>query len=68
MCEAFKRYDARETIIIPIILHDINWQETPLGKIQALPMYGIAVSSWSKRNEAWKHIDQGIRNVIKRLL
>jgi TIR domain len=68
MREAFKRSEAGETRIIPIILHYVNLKGNLLERILSLPRNGISVSSWPKRNEAWQSIDQEIRNVIKGLL
>lgn len=66
--EAFKRREAGETIVIPIILHSVDLKGTPFERIQGLPRDAIPVSSWPNRNEAWQNVDQGIRKVIKKML
>src|SRR5215472_3475888 len=35
--------------------HPVSWKETPLGKLQALPEGGKAVTTWSNRDEAFLH-------------
>lgn len=62
--EIDKRKEAR---VIPIILRPCKWQDTPIGKLQALPSSGEAVSKWPDRDDAFLSIVQGIRKVIREL-
>jgi hypothetical protein len=62
--EAFERRKAGETRVIPIILHYVNLKGYPFEAIASVPRKG-PVSSWPVRNEAWRNIDQEIRQVIE---
>lgn len=69
MKQAMKRLDTKEVRVIPIILRPVdNWQETPFGRLQALPRDGKAVTSWSNRDEAFEDVAKGIRQVINELV
>ncbi len=65
MQRALERHEAKETLVIPIILRPSDWKETPLGKLQALPKDGKPLTKWRNRDEAFQDIVQGIRQVIK---
>src|SRR5437667_2756500 len=40
--------------VLPIILHDVAWEQGPYGKIQALLVDGVPVASYSNRDKAVK--------------
>ncbi len=64
---ALQRHEAREARVIPIILRPVDWKNTPLGKLQALPRDGIPVTSWINRDEAFYSVAQGIRKAVEQL-
>ena len=53
MQRALERHEKREAVVIPVILRSCNWQDTPFGKLQALPKDGKAITSWPDRDEAF---------------
>jgi hypothetical protein len=59
--QAIERHDRGEARVIPVILRPCDWQKSPLGKLQALPKDGRAVTSWKNRDEAWTDVAIGIR-------
>ena len=61
MKRALERHDAGSATVIPIILRPVDWHETPFGKLQALPKGGVAITSWSSRDEAWTRVVQDLR-------
>ncbi|MBD2461743.1 toll/interleukin-1 receptor domain-containing protein [Oscillatoria sp. FACHB-1407] len=66
MTRALQRHDAKEAIVIPIILRPIdNWNKSPFGKLQALPTDGKAITTWSNQDEAFTNVAQGIRRVAE---
>jgi hypothetical protein len=65
MRRALERHKAGTVCVIPIILHPIEWEQTPLGTLQALPRDGRAVTRWGHRNEAWKQIAAEVRAVVE---
>lgn len=64
---ALERHDAGKALVIPIILRPAEWRQTPLGRLQALPTNGKAVTTWSNQDEAFLSITTGIREVAKSL-
>lgn len=66
---ALERHERGEARVIPIILRAIYWQDSPIGKLQALPEFGQPVTSrkWANRNEAFFEVAKGIRQTIEKL-
>jgi len=62
--EALKRRDADEAVVIPIILRPCQWQNSQLGRLQALPKNGKPVTKWSNKDEAFLHVVQEISRAI----
>lgn len=64
---AIKRHEAGTARVIPIILRPTDWEDTPLGKLQALPMGAKAVTQWTNQDEAFLDIVREIRRVAEEL-
>ncbi len=64
MKRALERYERGEAHVIPLILRPVDWQGTPLGKLQALPTNGIAVTEWSDPDAAFLNIAKGIQSLV----
>jgi hypothetical protein len=64
MLHALERHKSGSAIVVPIILKPCDWQETPLGELQALPDAARPVLSWSNRDKAWHAVAQGLRRLI----
>ena len=56
-------YESQKSKVIPIILKPCNWQETPFGKLQALPYNCNPISILKNEAEAWQEIVGGIKKV-----
>ncbi len=65
MKHAMARQNFGDAVIVPVILRDCHWDVTPLGKLQALPHNGKAVTSWPNIDEAFNNVVQGICDLIK---
>ncbi len=65
MHEIFRRREAGEIRVIPVLLSYANIVGNPLEMIQPLPMNSKPVLSWTNQNDAWKEIDQEIRRMLK---
>lgn len=65
MERALERHRNEEALAVPIILRPVDWESSPLGKLQALPKDGKPVTEWKNRDSAFKNIAQGIRRKIK---
>jgi len=62
--KAMERHKNGEALVIPIILSPCDWQESSLGKLQALPRYAQPITTWQNRDEAFLDVVKGIRAII----
>ena len=67
MKRALERHNAGEACVIPIILRPCDWEGAPFGKLQALPRDGRPIVNWPRRDEAFRDVATGIRNVVEEL-
>lgn len=67
MMQALKRHQAGEARVIPILLRPVDWRETPLVQLYALPSNAIPITSWSNGDEAFSDVAKGIRRVVEEL-
>ena len=69
MTKAIQRHDLGNARVIPVILSPVYWQETPFGKLEALPTDGKPVigPGWYNLDYAFYDVAEGIRKVIKDL-
>ena len=58
---AIERHNTGKARVIPIILRDVDWSDTPFAKLQFLPKNAEAVTSWTNRDTAFKNVAQGIK-------
>jgi KaiC/GvpD/RAD55 family RecA-like ATPase len=67
MKRAMARYEAGEAQVVPVILRPVLWENTPFGKLQALPTGArpIISSLWHNRDEAFYDVAFGIQKVIR---
>jgi len=68
MKEALKRHENGKAVVIPIILRPCLWQNTPIGKLQALPKDGKPITNWSKIDDATLNVANGIVEVVHKLI
>ena len=66
--QALALHQAGDATVIPVVLRACLWQESPLGKFQAVPKDGKAVSSWNDRDEALMSVAESIKHVADHLL
>jgi hypothetical protein len=66
MQRAIERHERGEAKVIPVILRPIHgWQDTPIGKLQALPTDGEPVVNRTRTVDyALENVANGIREVI----
>ena len=65
---ALERHRRRVTRIIPIIVQDCDWRNTPLAALQALPAEGKPIAAWALPDSGWDAVSRGIRAVVQELL
>jgi len=66
--QAMGRHMKGEALVIPIILRPCDWQESSLGKLQALPTDARPVTTWRHRDEAFLDVAKSIKAAVKELL
>ena len=63
---ALSRHQAKEAIVVPLILRTADWKRTPLGALQALPDQAKPITSWSNKDDAFQSVSDGLRRLIER--
>jgi hypothetical protein len=63
--EALRRHEAGEARVIPIILRPCLWEDSPFGKLQALPRDAKPVSLWPNRDEACLDVARGVMAAVE---
>ncbi len=61
---ALEMQEKNQIIVIPVIVEDCDWLNTPFQKFKALPKDGKPISAWNNENTAYLNIIQEIRNLI----
>jgi hypothetical protein len=64
MQKALERRKAGSTRVIPVIIRPVEWKETPIGTIQALPDEGKPITLWRNKDKAFQSVVQGVKRVI----
>lgn len=64
--KALELHKAEKAHVIPILLKPIDWKNTPLGKLQALPAGARPVTEWPNKDTALNDVAQGIRSIVER--
>ncbi len=62
---AIEKHDAGEAIVVPIILRQVDWENTIFRKFQVLPEDARAVNDWTTRDAAWTSVSRGLRAVAE---
>jgi hypothetical protein len=64
LTQALARHARGEATVVPVIARPVDWRNTPLGSLQALPKDGRAVTTWGNRDEGWTNVATGLRTLI----
>lgn len=67
MKRAMERHQKKDAVVIPVIIRDCVWDNTPFAKLQGLPKYGKAIDLWTKKDTAWRGVAEGIAKVANEL-
>ncbi len=65
MEHALQRQKEGRVCVIPVLLRPVDWKETPFSKLQPLPANRKPVTSWSRTDDAFHDIVQGIRKRLE---
>ncbi len=60
MGRAFEREKQDHTVLVPIIVRECSWKETPLADLQAIPAGAKPVTRWRPRDLAWKDVAESL--------
>ena len=66
-----QRHRSGAATVIPILLRDCGWADTPYSRIQAVPMEPKTrqlkpISNWENEDMAWKIVTDGIKRVLEK--
>jgi hypothetical protein len=65
---ALSRHESGRARVIPVVLRPCSWQETPFGRLQAIPRDALPVSTWPNRDEACLDVARGVMVVVDDLI
>lgn len=52
-------------LVIPVLLRSCSWRDTPFAGLSFLPKNGEAVTKWTRRDDAFQDIAEGIRKALQ---
>jgi tetratricopeptide (TPR) repeat protein len=64
MKRALERHKANEARVVPILLCPVDWEGTPLKRLQVLPTDAKPITIWDNQNAAFADVVTGIRRAI----
>jgi len=64
---ALERRKAGLAKVVPVMLRHVDWHDSPLAKLQALPKDGRPVTNWPDRDHAFKEIAIGVKKLAEAL-
>jgi internalin A len=65
--KALELHDAGTTVVVPLILEACRWDQTPLGKLNALPEKAKPLNKWRPASDGWSSVSDGLATVFKSL-
>jgi tetratricopeptide (TPR) repeat protein len=67
MQRALQRQDEGSACVIPILVREIHWTDTPFAHLQALPTDAKPLATWPDEERALADVAAGIRRAIEEL-
>ena len=67
MKRAMERLDASEVLVIPILIHQVDWYDAPFARLQALPKDAKPLAAWQDEEMALTDVTAGIRRAVETL-
>lgn len=67
MRRAMERHERGEARVIPIILRNCDWSDTPFGKLPVLPNGGKPITNWRSTDDALANVVAGLKKAIAEL-
>lgn len=66
MKRAMERHQAREAIVIPVILRACDWHGTPFGRLNATPPDGKPITQFADRDQAMLEVAKAVREAAEK--
>ena len=66
--EALRRHASKEATVIPVVLRPCAWEDSPFGKLQALPHDAKPLSTWDDLDTASLEVARGVMSVVDALI
>jgi len=60
---AIRKHNSGDSCLIPILLRNCLWSETPFGNLRPLPSNNKFLTDWESRDKAFTNIAEGIRKI-----
>ncbi|RWX40294.1 toll/interleukin-1 receptor domain-containing protein [Rhizobium leguminosarum] len=67
MTVAMQRHEAREAVVIPVILRACDWHGAPFGKLNATPPDGRPITQAVDRDQAFLEVAKAVRATAERI-
>lgn len=67
MQRAMERHEAKEAVVIPVILRACDWHPAPFGKLKAVPLDGKPITQWADIDDAFLQVAKAVREAATRL-
>jgi tetratricopeptide (TPR) repeat protein len=64
MAAALRKREAEHASIAPVLVRPCLVEETPLGRLRALPENGEPISTWANQDLAWLSVVKGLRPLL----
>lgn len=61
---ALERHKCKEAIVIPIILSPCDWTSSCFSHLNALPLKGNPITTYSNHHIAWMEVVKGIHSIL----
>lgn len=62
---SLERHEKGEAVVVPVILRHCDWENTPLGGLEALPGKGRPVIEWPNQDQAWQDTVNRLRRRVE---
>ncbi len=65
--QAVARNAPPNVYVVPVLLHEVDWEYSILGKLAPLPTDKRPIGSWPNRNAAFLNVVRGVRGILEQL-
>lgn len=63
---ALERHSKGDVVVIPVILTDCDWKNSPFGRLQATPKDGMPISNFEKPDKGYLQVVEAVKMVLGR--